>query len=446
MGGHNDHTGQRFHKPAGGYRVIPASHIYTAWSAYRARMTSLLGLRVYLALHEVAERRHAGRMQSNKRLSARSLAGWLTDPVSELHELVACARPAQVRTALRQLTSAGLVKMDGPRCCLSSVPAEAPPELRKAAQAMQRCLGRRGRVPFPRRALRRIARECSAAQAAVMLGTTMRCLYRHDGGQCSTAGSCSARLLADAFGLHLRTVKAARRRLQQTRWLTAVPADRWHVQRFGGRFQVNMAWSAPDTRSSPRLTPVGTGSPPPIVKQELHSEIKTREPGVVAQEPSVTKELPPPTLTRIVTADLRDSSRLLSLFEQAAKRGHLRRCEADRLRFFAAAEHALRVGNRNPCGLFAQTVRQGLWRFSTESDEERARRRLRAWMDPVAPPDGAPPNDPGLWQLVRRVASERCWPRDGVRVAGIRLAGYGRRGSRSPGRGLARTLKSCDTG
>jgi len=54
MGRHDEHTAQRFHKPEGGYRVIPARHIYTVWSAYRTRMISLLGLRVYLALHEVA--------------------------------------------------------------------------------------------------------------------------------------------------------------------------------------------------------------------------------------------------------------------------------------------------------------------------------------------------------------------------------------------------------
>jgi len=446
MGRHDDHTAQRFHKPEGGYRVIPARHIYTVWSAYRTRMISLLGLRVYLALHEVAERRHADGFRGHKRPSPASPSDWLTDPVPELYQLVGCARPSQVRAALRQLVSVGLVGLDGSRCGLVRSPANASPVLQQAARSMERRLGRRGRVPFPRRTLRQIARECSAAEAAVMLGTAMRCLYRHDEGQCSTAGSCSARLLANAFGLHVRTVKAARMQLRQACWLVAIPADPWHVQRFGGRFQVNMAWSPSNTKSSPRFMPNHTEPPPPIIKQELHSEIETRKPDVVAKKHSSAEVPVPPTLARIVMADLRDSGRLTSLFQQAVARGHVRACEADRLRFFAAAEHALRVGHANPCGLFAQTVRQGLWRFSAERDEERARRRLRGLTSGMLAPDVAPPHDPEVWRLVRRVAHERSWPRDGVRVAGVRPAAHRLRAPQNQQPTIARPSKSCNTG
>ncbi len=52
--------------------------------------------------------------------------------------------------------------------------------------------------------------------------------------------------------------------------------------------------------------------------------------------------------------------------------------ECDRLRFFAAAEHAKAIGTRNPCGLFATLVRRKLWHYATLDDEDAARRRLQS--------------------------------------------------------------------
>jgi hypothetical protein len=67
---------------------------------------------------------------------------------------------------------------------------------------------------------------------------------------------------------------------------------------------------------------------------------------------------------------------LAILHEQAHRAGYVNGSEADRLRFFAAAEHARGVGTRNPAGLFAATVRQQRWSFLTLADEDLARRKL----------------------------------------------------------------------
>jgi hypothetical protein len=76
--------------------------------------------------------------------------------------------------------------------------------------------------------------------------------------------------------------------------------------------------------------------------------------------------------------DLQQSRRLLALFRQAVESGLLARTEANRLRFFAAAEHAKSHATANACGLFMHLVRHKLWQFLTQADEDAAQRRLSA--------------------------------------------------------------------
>jgi hypothetical protein len=74
--------------------------------------------------------------------------------------------------------------------------------------------------------------------------------------------------------------------------------------------------------------------------------------------------------------DLKDPSRLAALHEQAAIRCFVKQSEADRLRIFAAAAHALRVGRRNVCGLFVSVIRDGLWTNLSARDEDAGRRAM----------------------------------------------------------------------
>lgn len=75
--------------------------------------------------------------------------------------------------------------------------------------------------------------------------------------------------------------------------------------------------------------------------------------------------------------DLKDPSRLLMLHAQAIRAGLVGSSEADRLKFFAAAEHAVSYGQKNPPGLFATVVRRGMWHHLTLPDEDRGRQALR---------------------------------------------------------------------
>src|SRR5262249_27452931 len=108
------------------------------------------------------------------------------------------------------------------------------------------------------------------------------------------------------------------------------------------------------------------------------------------------KTLPPPTLSHIVPEDLQDTARLLTLFIHAQTQGLMGKSDSDRLRFCALAEHTRVVGSANPCGLFAALVRRQQWHFVTDSDEDVAQTRLKAYLyGPAAraapPPATAPP-------------------------------------------------------
>ncbi len=74
--------------------------------------------------------------------------------------------------------------------------------------------------------------------------------------------------------------------------------------------------------------------------------------------------------------DLRETGRLLQLYEQAVGLGLASDSEAGRLEFVAMAERARRRGRR-PGALFLWLLRERKTEFVTHSDEEEAARRLR---------------------------------------------------------------------
>jgi hypothetical protein len=117
-------------------------------------------------------------------------------------------------------------------------------------------------------------------------------------------------------------------------------------------------------------------------------------------------------LRNVVPEDLKDTGRLLELYEQAVALGLVTESEHDRLRFVAAAEHARVIGTKNPCGLFVRLVRGRLLHFVTYDDEVaasvRLRRQLYGGMPDFMPPPrmGVVPSRPELSddaKLVRAV-------------------------------------------
>jgi hypothetical protein len=114
----------------------------------------------------------------------------------------------------------------------------------------------------------------------------------------------------------------------------------------------------------------------------------------------------------VVPEDLRDTGRLLELYEQAVAAGLSAASEWGRLRFVAAAEHARVIGRKNPCGLLVRLVRGGLMHFATAEDESRASVRLRRHLYGGESPGG--PAAPGAVN----------WPEPGPELsADARLVG-----------------------
>jgi hypothetical protein len=82
-------------------------------------------------------------------------------------------------------------------------------------------------------------------------------------------------------------------------------------------------------------------------------------------------------LNRMRIEDLWEPQRLDGLYRQAAAGGLVQESPASRLRWFAAAEHAMEAGDRNPCGLFVAVYRRSLWHHITQPQEDRARVKLK---------------------------------------------------------------------
>ena len=121
-----------------------------------------------------------------------------------------------------------------------------------------------------------------------------------------------------------------------------------------------------------------------VCKKTEGVEKPSREP--IAKTLTELKKLKAPTMRHVEVEDLRDTERTLKLFEDATQQGLVKNCEADRLKFLAAAERAITVGTQNPPGLFSRIVRAKLWNHLTQDDEDAAQRRLKKHFFGSSPP------------------------------------------------------------
>lgn len=378
---------ERRTKPDGGFRFIRAYDILGVYFAYTADLIGWYDVRVWFACHEAVARRCGAR----KGIPAKYRE-------EEIRQLVDGAGVQWIRAALKRLQSAGLLWWSEKSITFGKSPDEIQMDNKSGFWMMVEDFGQANRnVPVPRRAIRRIAAGSRKVETATMLGHVLRCCYFRR-GEYSSEGSCSASWIGRVFGLDKRNVKIARKRLIRDSWLLGAKADAWHRQRFGGRTIVNAEWGGfqrpchyvvarnesrhKEQQRSPRIGSFDAKRSPLLILKENSFGTKNQKPAVAADRPAgfSIKDLEgkgQPSLRRIAIQDLRDSSRLLALFEEAVRREFVKKCEADRLKFFAGAERAVRVGERNPCGLFATLVRHKLWHHITLDDEDTARRRLK---------------------------------------------------------------------
>lgn len=356
-------------KPVGGFCLVHGTVLLSAWAGYRSGDLRLMDLRVWFACLELVARRCLvpGGIQPRYR-------------IDELHRLVGGVGGKHLRHAIARLEKSGLLRWGESSITIAKPIDVACDEDLHRSTALVANHGRL--VPIPRRIVRHIAGGARRVEIATIFGHLFRCLY-YRRGVCLPEGTCKASWIADVFGVDARNVKSARKQLVGRGWLLPIPTRQTVLNRFGQRVRVNLEWSGNDisagSKRSPRSGISSTGSPPPYKDKKLSSRIYMNQkpangPSGVSRNSRRTVQ---PTLRHVVCSDLQVPERLLQLHREAESLGYISRSESDRLRIFAAAQHAKATGTRNPCGLFATIVRKKLWKFITLDAEDEARRILR---------------------------------------------------------------------
>jgi hypothetical protein len=378
-------TYQSAPKPAGGYCFINATALVATYTAYRQNIIRLFDLRVWLACHELTERRCALGKGQRPRYK-----------VEELHGLVGGVGGEHLRNSIRRLETAGLLGWGEAGLHLTVDASNLPNGFWRQVEAKLALVqNNRRKVPVPRRVLRMLAQGTTRAQAATVLGHLLRGLYYRN-RQCNSGGTCKASWVAEVFDVDLRNIKAARKRLVEIGWLVLQPTPQGRLNRWGVSFTVNLEWSSAPRLNQELKTPPPerlstTGLPPLINNQELSTRSRNQEPATRRPKTGVCKQTggqPKPSLRDLQPADLSSPQRLNELLRQAQREGLVTESECDRLRFFGAAERARSVATRNPCGLFATLVRQQLWHYITQRDEDAARQRLKSMTSDLADRSG----------------------------------------------------------
>jgi hypothetical protein len=286
--------------------------------------------------------------------------------------------------------------------------------------------GGNGSLAIPRRILRFLVHGARPALIVTVLAILLRCLSRGRGGF-KSRGRVKASWIARLFDIDIRRIKHARKELVTLGWIAPEATEQWAENQWGRAYAIDLGWQPDGSHAGRRLPPppaqAGRRLPPPDSNPEPLREIENQEPApggpagieirgtaggpispptfpvtpatasaqlpVERERKSTSRRpapiadgagrgpLPLPRLEDVRLEDLKDTGRLLVLLEQAIARDLVSSSEADRLRFVAAAEHAMAVGKGNPPGLFIYLIRGRLWRYLRQDDEDLASARLK---------------------------------------------------------------------
>src|SRR5918992_31852 len=250
------------------------------------------------------------------------------------------------------------------------------------------------RVKIPRRLLKLIIqcgrRIVRAATLIGMLLTTM--LTKRKDRYGGYKGCCKAQWIANVFGVDASRVKSERAKLIDEGWFTREPTTPRARKKFGEWVRLNLM--PPEPAASPGASPAG--DPPEVQPQNAASNPKVqpllnpslssseeilKNQELTASDPNPGAYQPPaseqPTWTNIKLEDLCTNTRSETLRQDAIQRGYVRNTPSDRVNFFAAIAHALRVSKTNACGLLRTVVEQGLWHVISQADEYNGITRLK---------------------------------------------------------------------
>jgi hypothetical protein len=253
-------------------------------------------------------------------------------------------------------------------------------------------------IKIPRRLLKLIV-QCGRriVRAATLFGlllTTM--LTKRTNQYEGYKGCCKAEWIGKLFGVNAKRVNLERARLIDEGWFTREPTTPRVRKKFGQWVRLTLTPSeptpepvenpAPDPSKVQPQTPPDHTKVQPLLNPSLASKeaiLNNQTLPPEAPEPGASQpnHLDEPIWTNIQLHDLQHDARSEALRQQAIQLGHLKNTQPDRINFFAAIAHALRVAKNNACGLLRTVVEQGHWHFLSQADEYNATQRLRRAAD-----------------------------------------------------------------
>ena len=390
------------HKIEGSHISIPTEELCSVWGALLDGRIRPVDVRTWLAAREVFERRKFAPRGCEARFKATELAALLGDTGT-----------IKVRASLRRLERAKLVTWSakGPAFIASVHELEHPDAAQEMLEAMP---AKRRTFPMPRRMLRLLTGGVKRSVLATVLGHLLRCPHFSKDAGWDGAGACKASWVGETFGVSERSIARARRHLiENVRWLRPLESEQWRMNRYGGRFEVNLAWD-PTTPTAvgeePQLSTAQMSDPrapneprlsDPREQQPSPTEISTSTPGsraagspqplgkrheVLNSDQAGSKAV---NLRRVTLEDLASVPRVMELFDQALS-SPLWRSKGwtpkdglpERLNWAATARRALVRGGTNPAGLFVHLVANAKWDHISNEDEDAVRSQLAAWREP----------------------------------------------------------------
>src|SRR5918995_1012390 len=249
-------------------------------------------------------------------------------------------------------------------------------------------------VKIPRRLLKLIVqcgrRIVRTATLIGMLLTTM--LTKRKDRYGGYKGCCKAQWIANVFGVDASRVKSERAKLIEEGWFIREPTSPRARKKFGEWVRLNLmppeptaAPGAPPAGDPTEVQPQNAPSHPkvqPLLNPSLSSSeeilknqaLTTSDPDPGAYQPPPSEQ---PTWTNIKLEDLHNDTRSEKLRQEAIQRGYVKDTPSDRVNFFSAIAHTLRVSKTNACGLLRTIVEKGLWHVISQADEYNGITRLK---------------------------------------------------------------------
>ena len=381
----------------GGICPLAPMQICLLWAARQEKVISPLAFTVYVAAHEVKFWRCKTEPGETYRYTPHGFQR------ADVNRLLPEVPAAKIAKAFNELDAINMLTVADTGIWF----AETLNEVRVNERVKHRALTmfnqlhpdtREKIINIPRRLLKLII-QCGRriVRTATLFGlllTTM--LTKRTTQYEGYKGCCKAEWIGKLFGVNAKRVNLERARLIDEGWFTREPTTPRARKKFGQWVRLTLAPSQPTPEAVENPTPDTLKVQPqhphsdtkvqPLLNPSLSSkeEIMNNQ-TLCAQEPEAgacqSNNLDEPIWTDIQLTDLRHDARSEALWQQAIHRGHLKNTQPDRINFFAAIAHALRVAKHNACGLLRTVVEQGHWHFLSQADEYNATQRLRRCAD-----------------------------------------------------------------